>query len=157
MIHLPEVFVDLHDLLTAATQGIAYGINLKRATVSLISKDGSRLKSYYSVGCQESEVLKDFGTKIIKNTIFEKLSSRPASIWVKASSNKKITDLLPMNFKSAIDEKDFFLMSVFVAKKPVAIFYADNHEGGSLTEQHYKQFKYLCGAVSNALQHQAKK
>ena len=157
MIHRPEEFVDLHELMNAATQGIAYGINLKRATVSLISKDGSRLKSYYSVGCQESEVLKDFGTKIIKNTIFEKLSNRPASIWVKASSNKKITDLLPMNFKHAIDETDFFLMSVFVSKKPVAIFYADNHTGGSLTEQHYKQFKYLCGAVSNALQHQAKK
>jgi len=157
MIHRPEEFVDLHELMNAATQGIAYGINLKRATVSLISKDGTRLKSYYSVGCQESEVLKEFGTKIIKNTIFEKLSNRPASIWVKASSNKKITDLLPMNFKHATDEKDFFLMSVFVAKKPVAIFYADNHDGKSLTEQHYKQFKYLCGAVSNALQHQAKK
>jgi len=157
MIHRPEEFVDLHELMNAATQGIAYGINLKRATVSLISKDGTRLKSYYSVGCQESEVLKDFGTKIVKNTIFEKLSNRPASIWVKASSNKKITDLLPMNFKHATDETDFFLMSVFVAKKPVAIFYADNHDGGSLTEQHYKQFKYLCGAVSNALQHQAKK
>lgn len=157
MIHRPEEFIDLHELMNAATQGVAYGINLKRATVSLISKDGSRLKSYYSVGCQESEVLKEFGTKIVKNTIFEKLSSRPASIWVKASSSKKITDLLPMNFKHAIDESDFFLMSVFVSKKPVAIFYADNHQGGSLTEQHYKQFKYLCGAVSNALQHQAKK
>lgn len=157
MIHRPEEFVDLHELMNAATQGIAYGINLKRATVSLISKDGSRLKSYYSVGCQESAVLKDFGTHIVKNTIFEKLSNRPSSIWLKASSNKKITDLLPMNFKHATDEKDFFLMSVFVAKKPVAIFYADNHEGAPLTEQHYKQFKYLCGAVSNALQHQAKK
>jgi|GEM_PF-1554862 len=157
MIHRPEEFVDLHELMNAATQGIAYGINLKRATVSLISKDGTRLKSYYSVGCQESEVLKDFGTKIVKNTIFEKLTSRPASIWVKASSNKKIIDLLPMNFKHATDETDFFLMSVFVAKKPVAIFYADNHDGGSLSEQHYKQFKFLCGAVSNALQHQAKK
>ena len=62
-----------------------------------------------------------------------------------------------MNFKHAIDEKDFFLMSVFVSKKPVAIFYADNHNGKPLTEHHYKQFKYLCGAVSKALQHQAKK
>ncbi|MFT7185525.1 MAG: hypothetical protein ACI84K_000905 [Pseudohongiellaceae bacterium] len=157
MIHRPKEFVDLHELMNAATQGIAYGINLKRATVSLISKDGSRLKSYYSVGCQESEILKDYGTQIVKNTIFEKLSTRPASIWIKASSSKKITDLIPMNFKNANNEKDFFLMSVFISKKPVAIFYTDNHNGGSLTEHHYKQFKYLCGAVSSALQHQAKK
>ena len=153
----PEEFTDLHELMNAATQGIAYGIELSRASVGLISKDGSRLKNYYSVGCQESEELKLFETKIIKSTIFEKLSARPASIWVKSSSDKKILDLIPMNFKSTINTNDFFLMSVFVSKKPVAIFYADNIEGKALTEQHYKQFKFLCGAVSTALQHQAKK
>ena len=87
MLHRPDEFADLHELMNAATQGIAYGINLKRATVSLISKDGTRLKSYYSVGCQDSEILKDFGTKIVNNTIFDKLSNRPASIWVKETSS----------------------------------------------------------------------
>ena len=153
----PEEFSDLHELMNAATQGIAYGIEISRASVGLISKDGSRLKNYYSVGCQEQQELKNFETTIVKNTIFEKLSSRPASIWVKASSDKKILDLIPMNFKHAIETKEFFLMSVFVGKKPVAIFYADNIEGKALTEQNYKQFKFLCGAVSTALQHQAKK
>jgi len=157
MTHRPEEFVDLHELMNAATQGIAYGIELSRASVGLISKDGSRLKNYYSVGCQNAPDLKDFESKIIKNTIFEKLSARPASIWVKGSSDKKILDLIPMNFKRAIDTKDFFLMSVFVAKKPVAIFYADNVDGKALTEKNYQQFKFLCGAVSTALQHQAKK
>jgi len=157
MTHRPEEFVDLHELMNAATQGIAYGIELSRASVGLISKDGSRFKNYYSVGCQNAPELKDFESKIVKSTIFEKLSARPASIWVKGSSDRKILDLIPMNFKQAIDTKDFFLMSVFVAKKPVAIFYADNVDGKALTEKNYQQFKFLCGAVSTALQHQAKK
>ena len=34
MLHRPDEFADLHELMNAATQGIAYGINLKRATGS---------------------------------------------------------------------------------------------------------------------------
>ena len=61
-----------------------------------------------------------------------------------------------MNFKSAIDVNEFFLMSVFVGKKPVAIFYADNMDSKALNDKDYHQFKFLCGAVSSALQYQAK-
>lgn len=155
MAHRPQEFTDLHELMNAATQGIAYGIELERACVGLISKDRSRFKNYYSVGCQDHPELKDFESKIIKNTIFEKLCSRPASIWVKPSSDKKILDLIPMNFKGATDSKEFFLMSVFVGKKPVALFFADNTDNQTLTDAHYKQFKYLCSAVTTSLQHQA--
>jgi hypothetical protein len=155
MVNRPEEFTDLHELMNAATQGLAYGIELERACVGLISKDGSRLKNYYSVGCQNFKELKDFESKIIKNTVFEKLSQRPASIWVKPSSDKKIRDLIPMNFKSATESNEFFLMSVFVGKKPVAIFFADNADNQTLTETQYKQFKYLCGAVTTALKDQA--
>lgn len=155
MANRPDEFTDLHELMNAATQGIAYGIELKRACVGLISKDGSRLKNYYSVGCQDFDDLKNYETKIVKNTVFEKLSARPASIWVKPSSDKKILDLIPMNFKSACESNEFFLMSVFVGKKPVAIFFADNADNQTLTESHYKQFKYFCSAVTTALQNQA--
>ena len=37
----PEKFSDFHDLMNAATQGISYGISLKRTFVALISKDTS--------------------------------------------------------------------------------------------------------------------
>ena len=157
MANRPHEFTDLHELMNAATQGIAYGIELQRASVGLISKDGSRLKNYYSVGCQDHAELKDFESKIVSNTIFEKLSQRPASIWVKPSSDKKILDLIPMNFSSACESKEFFLMSVFVGKKPVAIFFADNADNQTLTESQYKQFKYLCSAVTTSLQNQAER
>ena len=69
--------------------------------------------------------------------------------------NKKILDLIPMNFKNAIESREFFLMSVFVGNQPVAIFFADNCDNKALTQTNYKQFKYLCSAVSTSLQHQA--
>jgi transcriptional regulator with GAF, ATPase, and Fis domain len=156
MANQPEDFSDFHELMNASTQGIAYGIELKRSFVALISKDGSRFKTYYTVGCSNFEQLKNFESKIINNTIFHKLCERPASIWVKSTSDRKIKDLIPMNFKSAIDVNEFFLMSVFVGKKPIAIFYADNMDSKALNDRNYNQFKFLCGAVSSALQYQAK-
>jgi len=151
----PEDFTDLHELMNAATQGIAYGIDLKRTCIGLISKDAKRFKNYYSVGCQDNQELIDFENKIEEGTIFSKLSSRPASIWVKSTSDKKILDLIPTEFADIIGTQDYFLMSVFVGRKPVAIFYADNVTGEPLNSWHYSQFKEMCSAVSNALQHQA--
>jgi len=151
----PEDFVDLHELMNAATQGIAYGVELKRTCVGLISKDKARFKNYYSVGCQENDELANFESPIVEDTIFAKLSARPASIWVKANSDKKILDLIPQNFNSVIGAKEYFLMSVFVGRKPVAIFYADNEDQEHLTNWHYQQFKEMCSSVSSALQYQA--
>ncbi len=151
----PDEFHDFHELMNAATQGIAYGIGLKRAFVALVNKDISRLKTYYTVGCREFEAIKNFDTTIFSDTIFRKLCERPASIWIKSNSERKIQQMIPVNFKRAINADDFFLMSVFVGKKPVAIFYGDNNQQ-SLDDHQYQQFKQFCAAVSSALVYQAK-
>lgn len=156
MAHQPEQFADFHELMNAATQGIAYGIDLKRSFVALISKDASRLKTYYNVGCSKFEEVKSFESQIFSDSIFRKLCERPASIWIKSTSERKIQQLVPVNFKRAVEVNEFFLMSVFVGKKPVAIFYADNLDKKALTERDYQQFKFLCGAVSSALIYQAR-
>jgi hypothetical protein len=156
MVHHPQEFSDFHELMNAATQGIAYGIDLKRAFVALISKDGSRIKTYYTVGCTEFETIRNFESQIFSDTLFRKLCERPASIWIKPTSEKKIQQLVPVNFKRAIDVGEFFMMSVFVGNKPVAIFYADNQDKKAMTPADYQQFKFLCGAVSSALIYQAK-
>lgn len=155
MIKRPEEFSDLHELMNAATQGLAYGIGLKRSVAALVSKDGKRLKSYYSVGCIDHPALAHFETVIVRETLFGKLCERPASVWVKSDSDTKIRGLVPINFKQVIEVDDFFLMSVFIGKKPVAMLYADASRQNKLTEQQYQQFKYLCGAVATTLRYQA--
>ncbi len=156
MIHRPGEFVDLHELMNAATQALSYGLDLQRVTVSLINKDDSRLRTYYSVGCREQSEMANFETPIVGSTIFKKLTEKPASLWVRGSTNQRVLDLIPSNFKQVIEVDEYFLMSVFVGKKAVAIFYADQHLEGGLNEWQYKYFKFLCGAVTHALNHQAK-
>ncbi len=155
MLNRPEEFIDLHELMNAATQGIAYGLDTKRAMVALVNKDNSRLKVYYSVGCRQHGEMAGFDSPIVGATVFGKLCERPASLWLKPSSSSKLNNLVPMNFKQVIEVDEFFLMSVFVNKNPVAIFYTDNYQSTPMSEEQYKQFKYLCGAVSHALTHLA--
>ena len=175
MMNRPEDFVDLHELMNAATKGIAHGIGLKHAAVCLINKDRSRIKTYYQIGNPPDSEFARFETQLVPGTLFTKLMERPASIWIKPTSPSSLSALLPSDFKRTIATDECFLMSVFVGKRPVAIFYADNfsndrvsedrasqdkqHRNGarakSLTEKHYAQFKIMCAAVTKALLYQA--
>jgi hypothetical protein len=157
MLHRPEEFADLNAVMNAASEVLGRGIGFKRAVIMLVSKDQSRLKSYFPVGCNESPELARFETQIIRQTLFGKLCERAASVWVKPASADKLQKMVPMNFKQTIQVEDFFLMSIFVAKRPVAVLYADAGLGGSLTEQQYQLFKYLCGAIASALRYQTEK
>lgn len=66
--------------------------------------------------------------------------------------------MIPPEFKVASGAKEFFLMSIFVNQKPVAVFYADSGDDNQpLTDYDYKQFKYMCSAATHCLQYLAAK
>lgn len=158
MLNNPDNFVDLHELMNAATQCISYGLGLPRVIVALVNTNETRLKTYYSVGTRESPDLANYQADLTKPSLFSRLIGKPSSIWVKSTSNKNIWNAIPEDFKSACNAKEFFLMSIFVNQKPVAVFYADScTENESLSEYEYKQFKYLCSAATQCLQYLATK
>lgn len=147
----PADFADLHELMNGATSALVFGLGLGRATVNLINKERTRIKCYYATGCQEHPGLTGFDSKLVKGTIFSKLCVKPSSIWVKASTDDKITSTIPMNFKQIAEIEDYFLMSVFVNEKPFAVVYCDAYPDRKLSESDYKYFKYLCKGVSTAV------
>jgi hypothetical protein len=153
MYKTPQDFNDLHELMNAATSALVYGLELGRATISLINKERTRVKTYYATGCQEHAELAQFDARLVKGTLFDKLCSKAASVWVKPSSDSKITSLVPSNFKQVNEVEDYFLMSIFVNEKPFAIVYCDAYPENGLNETHYKYFKYLCKGISNTMPH----
>lgn len=147
----PSDFADLHELMNGATSALIYGLGLGRATISLINKEKTRIKCYYSTGCQDHAELSGFDAKLVKGTLFSKLCVKPSSIWIKASTDEKITSTVPMNFKQVVGIEDYFLMSIFVNEKPFAIAYCDAYPDRKLSESDYKYFKYLCKGISQAV------
>ncbi|UZE96984.1 HDOD domain-containing protein [Alkalimarinus alittae] len=158
MLKNPDNFVDLHELMNAATQCLSYGLGLEKAIVALISTNETRLKAYYSVGTRDYPELSSYQESLTKPSLFSRLIEKPSSVWVKPDSSKSIWAMIPPEFKVASGAREFFLMSIFINKKPVAIFYADSgHEKRLLTDEDYKQFKYMCGAATHCLQYLAEK
>lgn len=158
MMNNPDNFVDLHELMNAATQCMSYGLGMGRAVIALVNTNQTRLKAYYSTGTRDFPQLGGFQIDLTKPTLFSRLIEKPSSIWVKPTSSRNIWALIPPEFKKACGSQDFFLMSIFVNKKPVAIFYADSgDEHLPCNEYEYKQFKYMCGAATQCLQYLATK
>lgn len=157
MIHRPESFADMPALMNTALQALIEGVGLQRSMVALISPDGQRLKTFFSKGCDNQPAMQKFQTAISPQSIFARLSEKPSSAWIKQDSPGKIQSMIPENFRLAITVTDFFLMSVFIGKRPVAILYADAGHIEKLSDRAYQQFKFLCGAVAGALTHITKK
>lgn len=158
MLKEPDNFVDLHELMNAAAQCMSYGIGLQKAMIALVNTNKTRLKAYYSIGTKNHPALSNFQEDLTKPSLLSRLTEKPSSIWVKTTSNQSIWAMVPPELKVASGAKEFFLMSIFINQKPVAIFYADTgQEGQALTEENYKQFKYMCGAATHCLQHLAEK
>ncbi len=156
MLNNPDNFVDLHELMNAATQCMSYGLGMGRAVIALVNTNQTRLKAYYSTGTRDFPQLGGFQIDLTKPTLFSRLIEKPSSIWVKPTSSRNIWALIPPEFKKASGSQDFFLMSIFVNQKPVAIFFADSgDERMPCNEYEYKQFKYMCGAATQCLQYLA--
>lgn len=150
----PENYTDLNQLMSATLTAMTSGLGLQRASISLINKEKTRLKSYFSQGCDNSPQLANFDTKLVPGTIFSKLGERASSVWVKPSSAESVRKLVPSNFKQIIEVDDYFLMSIFVKNKPFAMVYGDCYAGQSLTDGQYKCFKLLCKSATGALEFQ---
>ncbi len=151
MYKTPQDFADLHELMNASTSALVYGLGLGRATISLVNKEHTRLKTYYATGCQEQPQLSGFDSRLVKGTLFAKLCSKAASVWIKPTTDIKVSSLVPSSFKQIVEIEDYFLMSIFVNNKPFAIVYCDAFPHRELTEMDYKYFKYLCKGISGAM------
>ncbi len=148
----PEEFSDLHEMMNAAAQGIGYGLGLKRCTVALVNNTQTRLKAYYSVGTMEAKSLAHYQLDLTKPSLFTRLLETPAGIWVKPTSNRRTWAMIPDEFKRISGAKEFFLMSIFLAKKPVAVFYCDSGDDElPFSDWEYQQFKTMCGGVTRCL------
>ncbi|MCP5207570.1 MAG: HDOD domain-containing protein [Hahellaceae bacterium] len=156
LVNQPEQFSDLHEIMNAAVQGITYGLGLKRSTVALANTKLTRLKAYYTVGTRQFPELGNFQIDLTKPSLFSRLMEKQAGIWVGSTTQRSTWNMIPAEFKRISGASEFFLMSVFVLQKPVAVFYADGGiDAPAATDWEYRQFKHMCACVTKCLNFQA--
>ncbi|MEE8056444.1 MAG: HDOD domain-containing protein [Pseudomonadales bacterium] len=149
----PESFNNLHEIMNLAVSTLCQSVNFERASASLLNRQSKELRTYYSSGSEDSPALKNFRHRLQRGDLFNKLLQKPLSVRLQPSNYTQIWPLLPGNFKRACGADQFFMMSVFAHKKPLALIYADKGiSNRALSDQHYFLFKQMCSAVSHCLQ-----
>jgi hypothetical protein len=118
----------------------------------MCSKNSSSLFIFRSKGLAHDSPLHDLQLDIARVGLFKSLLNIPQSIWIKSGNYRKYRPLLPEMFKQTFHSENFFLMSLFVGKKPLGIVFCDQAKTISkLNEQVYTEFKLCVSFASKAL------
>jgi len=138
----------LHLLL----QGLHQGLGLARIALLLIQPQKQRLHCARTLGMDANTALQQLELDLEIPSLFKRLAEKPAGIWLDSSQRKTLQPLLPDAFLRAL-QGDCLLMSLFNREGPLAMIYADDDAGTSLSEFQYEQFRQLCAAATRALRH----
>ena len=158
MAYNPASFKNLHELMNALMEGICHGIGLSRALGGFINLDATKVIFYYEKGISETSDLENYEAALGNGLIFDELFSHPGALWVSPSNLSQYRKLIPNDFYMSIEVDDFFLISLFVNKKPFSMIYADSYQlDVPLYDQDFKFFRSLCDAAHRGVIHFAQK
>ncbi len=148
----PSSFSNLHEVMNLVVSSICEYLDIERASISLLNLKTKQLRTYYSFGADDSPALQNFNHTLQRGDLFNKLMQKPVSLHLQSGNYAQIWPLLPGNFKQACGADEFFMMSIFSHKKPVALVYADcGNTNKQLNTEDYALFKQLCNALSRCL------
>jgi HD-like signal output (HDOD) protein len=149
----PQSFHNQHQVMNAVVSSLCKVVNMDRATVLLLNRKTKILRSYYNSGCDNYPELKYFRHTLQQGELFNKLLQKTLSVRLHSGNHQKIWPLLPERFKTACDQHEFFMVSIFINQRPTAIIYADcGISQRPLSSSQYSRFKQLGQALSLCLQ-----
>jgi hypothetical protein len=144
----------LQALLNDALQQMHQELGLSRAMFAMLSQDKSTLRARFVVESEKQLSLKGFVLNITKANLFRALLNKPQAISLNKENAEKYLPMIPQSALEQINSSGFVSMSVFINKKPVGIFYADNGiSGPGVTRQQYDNFKAICQKTMQSLTH----
>lgn len=153
----PAYFKDMSQLMNTLNHCILDGVGLNTSIVMLVNKPRTQLRTYFAQGTNDREGLRN----LVLNTqegIIGQLMEKQASLWVGPNKAARILPRLPEALVSQIQTQEFFLYSLHVGKRPVALVYADGGPGASrLTNYENEGYKQACSSSSNVLYYLARK
>lgn len=133
------------DVLKACT-------SLDRVLLGLVNINKDHIISYYAAGCETSPALKRYEIKLSPPNLFTRLVKQPSCIWLNPERHKTTIGWIPGYFRQAIDVEEFFAATLFSARGPIALIYADKGlQQTAMRESDFIAFRLLVNATNQAL------
>ena len=133
-------------------RGLHSGLGLSRILFAMLTPDGTRVKSRFTLGVAADDPLRHFEIRLAAKDMFGQLMSRMQGVWLNSSNRGRMWPLVHPNLQQLIGEGDFYAMSLFAGNKPIGLIYADRGHGNfDLDPATYTDFKLLCLQAARGL------
>lgn len=145
-----KAFSSENEVLRKTMEVLKEVTSLERIVLFLYDPKDQMLRGYSALGCEDAPKLKKMTIALKPPNFFTQLIKKPQGVWVNPDRKSDIAALVPGIFKQVSQANEFYSVSMFNLKKPVAMLYVDNGVDGSkaLSEAEFKITKAIANAAS---------
>lgn len=119
--------LNTEEIIRIVVHGMHDGIGLHRVVFASQISKRPYLDARFMTGTDNDPVFSKFQVKLDNHNLFSRLMEKPASVWINDENRNRYWPLVPADFKVFAKVNSFCALSIFVASKPVGLFYADRH------------------------------
>lgn len=137
--------LNLNQMLALVLKGLHQGLGLSRVVFAMVTPDGQRVKSRFTLGVGAQEALRHFEFPLHSKDLFGHLMTKMQGVWMNPDNRAGLWPMVRPELKQMFGEGEFFAMSLFVGERPFGLIYADRGRTGCrLDGATYNDFKRLC-------------
>lgn len=137
--------LNLNQMLALVLKGLHHGLGLSRVVFAMVTPDGQRVKSRFTLGVGAQEPLRHFEFPLHSKDLFGHLMTKMQGVWLNADNQARLWPMVRPELKVMLGEGEFLAMSLFVGDQPFGLIYADRGRSGCrLDGTTYNDFKRLC-------------
>jgi hypothetical protein len=142
----------LNQMSAVILKGLHAGLGLSRIIFAMITPDGTRVKSRFTLGISADDPLRHFEFELAGKDLFAQLMGKMQGVWMSESNRAKLWPMLSPRLQNMLGNGDFYTMSLFNGNKAIGLIYADRGtDGCGLDPLTYTDFKMLCLQAARGL------
>lgn len=135
----------LNQMVALILKGLHNGLGLSRILFAMVTPDGKRVKSRFTLGVPSGDPLRHFEFALGGKDLFAQLMSKTQGVWVNTGNREKLWPMLTPANQVMVGKADFLAMSLHTGTKPFGLIYADQGQNDSTLDNHtYTDFKMFC-------------
>jgi len=142
----------LNQMSAIVLKGLHSGLGLTRILFAMITPDGERVKSRFTLGIPAEDPMRHFEFRLDGKDLFAQLMGKMQGVWINEGNRERLWPMVDARLRTLIGAGDFYAMSLFNGTKPLGLIYADRGHGEcGLDPLTYTDFKMLCLQAARGL------
>lgn len=142
----------LNQMSAIILKGLHTGLGLSRILFAMVTPDGKKVKSRFTLGIKADDPLRHFEFAMAGKDLFCQLMGKMQGVWVNEGNRDKLWPMVNPGLQQVIGAGDFYAMSLHVDGKAIGMIYADRGHGHcGLDPLTYTDFKMLCLQAARGL------